>query len=77
MRWEMAVIVAFASTLSACSSTLSQFDPAVAAQHNYDIALADYQNCYAAKRSVDACEQESQMLNASTKVLASFIASGH
>jgi hypothetical protein len=77
VRWKMAVIGAFASALSACSGTLQQFDPAVAAQHNYDKALADYQNCYAAKRSVDACEQESQMLNASTRVLASFIASGH
>jgi hypothetical protein len=73
----MPVIVAFAGILSACSSTLQQFDPAVAAQHNYDKALADYQNCYAAKRSVDACEQESQALGASTKVLASFIAPGH
>jgi hypothetical protein len=70
----MPVIVAFAAILSACSGAFQQFDPAVVAQHNYDKALADYQN--AAKRSVDACEQESQTLGASTKVLASFIAPG-
>ena len=78
MRLGMtAVIIALMSTLSACSSTLQQFSPAAAAQHNYDEALANYQNCYVVNRSVEACEQQRQMLDASTKVLATEIAPGH
>jgi uncharacterized protein YceK len=69
------VVIAFTSILSACSSILTQFDPGAAAQRTYDKALADYQNCYVATRSVDACEKEAQMLDASTKMLASTLPS--
>jgi hypothetical protein len=72
----MAVIIAFASGLSACSGALRQFDPKVAAQSNYEKALAEYQNCYAANKSVDACDQERQMMDAAAKVLATALASG-
>ena len=72
----IAGIIAFMSALSACSGTLPQFSRTGAAQYNYDKALAEYQNCYAANKSVDACEKEVQMLDASTKVLATALASG-
>ena len=72
---SVVMAIAFTGTLSACSSIINQFDPGAAAQRNYDKALADYQNCYVATRSVDACEKEAQMLAASTKVLASTLPS--
>jgi hypothetical protein len=65
----------FANALSACSGNLQQLSPTGAAQANYDKALAEYQSCYNTKRSVDACEQERQMLDANTKVLATAL--GH
>ena len=65
------VTVIIASVVSACSGTLKQLSPMAAAQHNYDDALAAYQNCYNANSSNRAaCEKESQNLDASTKVLA-------
>ena len=72
----MAVIIVFTSTLSACGGTLRQFDPKAAAQSNYEKALAEYQNCYATNKSVDACDKERQMMDAAVKVLATALASG-
>jgi hypothetical protein len=91
LRMTMAVICA--SILSACSGTTQQqsisangglinnianiFDPKLAAQQNYDRALADYQNCFAANpKNVDACEQQRQIMEADVKVLAATLDSG-
>jgi len=79
LAWESAVrsvvmAIALTSALTACSGALTQLSPAGAAQSNYDKALADYQNCYSANRSVEACDKERQMLDASTKMLARTLA---
>jgi fructose-bisphosphate aldolase class 1 len=84
--------VAGASVLSACSGTTQQqsasasdglknianiFDPRWAAQQNYNRALADYQNCYAANQTnVNACENQRQIMEADVKVLSAALGSG-
>jgi hypothetical protein len=72
----MVMIVALAGTLSACGGVLRQFDPKAAAQSNYEKALAEYQTCYAAKRSVEACDKERQVMDAAVKELTKALASG-
>jgi hypothetical protein len=55
----------------------SIFDPQLAAQQNYDHALAEYQNCFAANpKNRDACEQQSQAMEAAVKVLAATLNTG-
>jgi hypothetical protein len=78
------IIAACASILSACSGPTQQsasdgfkkniasiFDPQLAARQNYDRALAEYQNCYAANpANRDACDQQRQMMEAAVKLLS-------
>ncbi len=67
-----AAIIACANALSACSG----LDPEVAAQHNYDQALADYQNCLTANQSnEDACAKQRQEYDANAKLLAGILIS--
>lgn len=83
------MVVACTSVLSACSGTTQQsasefktnvasiFDPQIAAQQNYDRALAEYQNCFAANpTNRNACEQQRQAMEAAVKVLASTLNTG-
>lgn len=84
------LIATYASILSGCSGTTQQaandglsksianiFDPRIAAQQNYDRALAEYQNCFAANpRNVDACDQQRQAMEAAVKVLAAALNTG-
>ena len=86
----VAMSAACASILSACSGAPQQsandgfkkniasiFDPQLAAQQNYDHALAEYQNCFAANpKNRDACEQQSQAMEAAVKVLAATLNTG-
>jgi hypothetical protein len=49
----------------------SIFDQRLAAQQNYDSALADYQNCFAANsKNADACDQQREALEAAVKILS-------
>jgi hypothetical protein len=81
---------ACASILAACSSASQQsasdglkkniadiFDPQWAAQHNYERALAEYQNCYAANpKNADACDHQRQEMEAAVKVLSATLNTG-
>ena len=85
------MIAACASILTACSGATQQsasdglkkniasiFDPQLAAQKNYERALAEYQNCFAANpTNVDACDQQRQEMEAAVKVLSATINTGH
>jgi hypothetical protein len=78
-------VVACAGVLAACSSAAPQqsasiiagiFDSKLAAQQNYERALADYQNCYAANpKNADACEHQRQVMEADVKLLTAALGS--
>jgi hypothetical protein len=85
------MMAACAGILSACSGTAQQhsasdglerniasiFDPQLAARRNYDRALAEYQNCYAANlTNVDACDQQRQEMEAAVKVYSQTLNTG-
>jgi hypothetical protein len=74
-------IAACAGILAACSGATQQiagiFDPRLAAQQNYEHALAEYQNCYAAnQKNADACDQKRQEMESAVKVLSAALNSG-
>jgi hypothetical protein len=73
---SLVLAVLIAAPLSACSGALPKLSATDAAQSNYNNALAEYQACFNANKSkAAACEKERLMLEASTNVLATTIAS--
>ncbi len=74
-------LIVCASTLSACSGSpnnvADMFDPKAAAQHNYEKALADYQNCFAANLSTPAaCAEQRQAMEARVRMLTAALGPG-